>query len=132
MGSNTYLTKTGYVKNHKGMFKWRLSNRNVDNLKRTAFARDPKYLKKNTIPYIKNENATALATKHKLKNGMVYAGTPANTDWLSRIFFNKHGELYYGTLNGRKVRVTNTRGPLNFQITNPATLRKLKIGRAHV
>ena len=126
MGSNTYLTKTGYVKNHKGMLKWRMSNRNVDNLKRTAFARDPKYLKKNTIPYIKNENATALATKHKLKNGLVYVATPANTGWQSRIFFNKDGNLYYGTLNGRKVRVTNTRGPLNFQITNPATLRKLK------
>lgn len=123
---NKYLSRTGYVKTRKGKFNWSLNAYNVNNLKRIAFSRDPKYLYKPAIPFINTENASAFLPKLKLKNGQTHVASGLLSHWLSKAFFNKNGEVYFVTLNGRKIPVTSSNAKTYFQVTNPRILRTLK------
>lgn len=108
VNENTYMTRHGSVFNKKGKYKF-ITLPTVNSIKRRVYARDPKYLFKSTIPFIHRENSKPFLKKLKLSDGKVNVQVPGFASWLSRIFYNKSGELYYITLNGRKNKATNSK-----------------------
>ena len=124
LGSNLYMTKSGHPVNRKGLSLWRLSHYNINRMKRQAFAKDPKYMFKTSIPYFNGANISpAILSKLKLKNSDVFAHTNAYPTWKSRVYFNKRGDLHYITLNGRKVPISKS--DFWFQLNNKA-IRSMK------
>jgi hypothetical protein len=111
--SNTeYIDKNGNLYNNQARIKYDVVSAQRYNTAATqAFNKDPKFLKKSAIPYVgHNRPNDALMKKRKLKNstimrvGKTLSGS--NTGVRKKIYFNRHGFLYFLTLNGRKNSVT--------------------------
>jgi hypothetical protein len=125
---NKYISRYGDLYNKKGKRRFN-SISDVNAHKRQVYTRDPKYLFKPAIPFIKNENFAPFLKKLKLKNGKVEIQARNFPTWRSRVFYNKNGELHYVTLNGRKNKATST---LSYYMKmNPKIERSVKrsIGR---
>ena len=111
--SNTeYIDKNGNLYNNQARIKYDVVSAQRYNTAATqAFNKDPKFLKKSAIPYVgHNRPNEALKKKHRLKNSSVMRVgktlSGSNTGVRKKIYFNKHGFLYFLTLNGRKNSVT--------------------------
>jgi len=130
LGNNEYISKNG------GLFNSRASMRVVslkayNNARTRAFNKNPKFLKKYTVPYVGPGRLNqALMTKLKLKNskfsreGKNHRG--ALTGVHKKVYYNKNGELYYISLNGKKHQVNDLMTQSSFWISNPKTLRNHK------
>lgn len=115
--SGTIYRKSGEVHTYglSGQFK------HVINTRREAYTRDPKYLYKSVVPFLRRENRNA-GTKLKLTKAP-YSLHPNNEpNLLAQVFYNKNGHLYYVTMNNRKVKVTNASWP--FRIYNMSVYRR--------
>jgi hypothetical protein len=106
--SNTeYINKGGILFNSQARIKNGLTHREYNNASIRAFNKDPNFLKKSVIPYtyIGRPNQ-ALMTKLKLKNSTVEqrgrTSNGRNTGVWKKIYFNKKGDLYFISLNGKK------------------------------
>jgi hypothetical protein len=111
--SNTeYINKNGNLYNNQARIKYDVVSAQRYNTAATqAFNKDPKFLKKSAIPYVgHNRPNEALKKKHRLKNSSVMRVgktlSGSNTGVRKKIYFNRHGFLYFLTLNGRKNSVT--------------------------
>ena len=106
--SNTeYINKNGDLYNNQARLKWDGTAQRYNQAATQAFNKDPKFLKKSAIPYVgHNRSSGGFATKHKLKNStLIRTGrnlSGHNTGVHKKIYFNRHGILYFLTLNGRK------------------------------
>ena len=130
--SNTeYINKYGVLYNSQANPKTRLSYQNNNNARVRAFNRDPKFLIKQFIPYVgPNRSNEAFMKKLKLKYGKFHAiGTTLNgqsTDVRKKIYFNKQGNLYFISLNGRKIRMDGGTTNIQYHARDPKLLRKFK------
>jgi hypothetical protein len=136
--SNTeYISKNGELYNNQARMKWNVSAQRYNQAATQAFNKDPKFLKKSAIPYVgHNRSSGGFATKHKLTNStLVRTGLSLsghNTGVHKKIYFNRHGMLYFLTLNGRKNSVTSA--PAAYRIEGGTrTMRQFKrmIGESH-
>ena len=136
--SNTeYISKNGDLYNNQARLKWNVTAHRYNTAATQAFNKDPKFLKKSAIPYVgPNRPNNALMKKHKLKNSTVMRTgrtmSGANTGVHKKVYFNKHGLLYYLKLNGRKNYVVNAPNGYRVQ-SGSSNLRQLKrlVGMAH-
>ena len=136
--SNTeYINKNGELYNNQARMKWGVSAHRYNTAATQAFNKDPKFLKKSAIPYVgHNRPNNALMKKHKLKNStLIRTGktlSGSNTGVHKKIYFNKHGILYFLTLNGRKNSVMHA--PDAYRIEGGSrNMREYKrmIGQSH-
>ena len=136
--SNTeYISKNGELYNNQARMKWNVSAQRYNQAATQAFNKDPKFLKKSAIPYVgHNRSSGGFATNHKLTNStLVRTGKTLsghNTGVHKKIYFNKHGMLYFLTLNGRKNSVNLA--PNAYRIAGGSrNMRKFKrlIGMSH-
>jgi hypothetical protein len=135
--SNTeYMNKYGILHNSQAKVKADLFHRVYNNARTRAFNKDPKFLQKHHVPYISHGRPNqAFMNKLKLKNaeveqmGRTYNGR--NTGVSKKIYFNKKGELYYISLNGKKHKVDDFMTQKHFGIRNAKKVRNLKrlVGR---
>lgn len=130
--SNTeYINKSGILFNNQARIKNGLTHREYNNASIRAFNKDPNFLKKSVIPYtyIGRPNQ-ALMTKLKLKNskveqrGQTYNGR--NTGLWKKIYFNKKGDLYFISLNGKKHGVGHNMTQRYYKLKTPKNIRSLK------
>jgi hypothetical protein len=135
LSNNEYINKYGTLHNSQARIKAGLSYRIYNNAKVRAFNKDPKFLQKHHIPYVSEGRPNQeLMTKLKLKNstlkrmGRTYNGR--NTGVSKKVYFNKKGELYYISLNGKKHKVAYFGTQSYFRMSN-ANVREFKrtIGR---
>ena len=131
--SNTeYINKYGELYNNQARMKFGVSSRRYNNARTRAFNVNPKFLQSHLIPYIgPNRPNDAFMNKHKLKNSTVMrAGR--NTGVSKKVYFNKHGLLYYLRLNGKRNSVVHA--PNAYRIAGGSrNMRQMKrlIGMAH-
>ena len=131
--SNTeYIDKYGELYNNQARMKFGVSSRHYNNARTRAFNVNPKFLQSHLIPYIgPNRPNDAFMNKHKLKNSTVMrAGR--NTGVSKKVYFNKHGLLYYLRLNGKRNSVVHA--PTEYRIAGGSrNMRQMKrlIGMAH-
>ena len=136
--SNTeYISKNGELYNNQARIRTGVSAQRYNNAATQAFNKDPKFLKKSAIPFVgRNRPNEALTKKHRLKNSTVFrTGKTLNgrlTYIDKKVYFNKHGFLYFLTLNGRKNSVTLAPNAYRVQ-DGSRNLRQLKrlIGMSH-
>ena len=135
LGNNEYISRTGYLYNNRAI-PISATFQQYNNARTHAFNKDPKFLTRHAIPYISagRPNA-ALKTKFKLKNSTVLRRGnrySTNTGVNKKVYFNKRGNLYYLTLNGRKHQADYHTTHSNFWL-NPRELRRMKraIGQAN-
>ena len=136
--SNTeYISKNGELYNNRARVKWGVSPQRYNQAAIYAFNTNPKFLKKSAIPYVgRNRPNEALKKKHKLKNSTVFrTGKTLNgrlTAVDKKVYFNKHGYLYFLTLNGRKNWVTQAPNAYRVQ-SGSRNMRQLKrlVGMSH-
>ena len=133
LSNNEYINKSGIIYNGQAKMKPRITHPQLNNAATRAYNKSPKFLYKNAIPYVSGGRPnTALMTKLKLKNSTLFHHAKMNNGTISpvskKIYFNKKGELYFISLNGRKHRVDHY--PWNrqtlFKIKDPKDLRRLK------
>lgn len=136
--SNTeYIDKYGELYNNQARMKFGVSNRHYNNTRTRAFNMKPKFLQSHLIPYVgPNRPNDALMKKHKLKNSTVMRSGKTlrgNDTWVhKKVYFNRHGLLYFLTLNGRKNSVIHA--SQNYRVQpGSRNLRQLKraIGMSH-
>ena len=131
LSNNEYINKYGTLWNSRGVVKAGESYRVYNNAAVRAFNKSPKFLYKNLIPYVSNgrPNQTFM-NKLKLKNstllqqGKTYNGQ--NTGVSKKIYFNKKGELYFISLDGKKHRVDDYMSQTYYRTKTPKDIRKLK------
>jgi len=131
LGNNEYINKYGILYNRRGKTKSNLQHRDYNNALTRAFNKDPKFLQKHHIPYVAYGRPNqALMSKLKLKNstieitGKTYNGR--NTGVSKKVYFNKKGDLYYISLNGKKHKVDDYMTQSYFIIGDPKYVRRLK------
>jgi len=127
--NNEYINKYGVVYNSQANPKTR-SYQSNNNARVRAFNRDPKFLIKQFIPYVgPNRSNEAFMKKLKLKYGKFHAIGTLNgqsTDVRKKIYFNKQGNLYFISLNGRKIRMDGNTTNMQYHARDPKLLRKFK------
>ena len=132
LGNNKYINKYGTLYNGQAKMKTGTSSRNENNAKTRAFNMKPKFLQSHLIPYVgPNRPNDALMKKHKLKNSTVMR-SGRNTGVSKKVYFNKHGLLYYLRLNGKKNSIIHA--SQNYRVQpGSRNLRQLKrlVGLAH-
>jgi hypothetical protein len=136
--SNTeYISKNGELYDAMAYRKGDVSAQRYNQAATQAFNKDPKFLKKSSIPYVgHNRSSGGFATKHKLTNStLVRTGLSLsghNTGVHKKIYFNRHGMLYFLTLNGRKNSVTSAPAAYRIQ-SGSRNMRQFKrmIGESH-
>jgi tetratricopeptide (TPR) repeat protein len=103
---NKFVSRNGYVYNRNGsLFYSRYINSHARNtVLKNAYAKDPKYLRKYEIPFMSNGSAPA---RLKLMNNGTEIRGKYNDRMRAKVYFDKHGNLYFVTLNGRKIPVTD-------------------------
>jgi len=131
LSNDEYINKHGILWNSRGGVKNDQSYIVYNNSAVRAFNKSPKFLYKNTIPYVgPNRPNQALMTKLKLKNstitqqGKTYNGR--NTGVSKKVYFNKQGELYFISLNGKKHRVDDYMSQSYYRSRTPKDIRRLK------
>ena len=103
---NKFVSRNGYVFQRNGI---QIHSRYINSLEKNsilknAYNKDPKYLRKYEIPFMRNGNAPE---RLKLKsNGTTIAGR-YNDRMRAKVFYDKYGTLWFVTLNGRKISVTD-------------------------
>jgi hypothetical protein len=107
LSNNEYISKNGELYDAIAYRKGDVSAQRYNQAATQAFNKDPKFLKKSSIPYVGyNRSNNALMKKHKLKNSnLIRTGKTLsghNTGVHKKIYFNRHGFLHFLTLNGRK------------------------------
>ena len=138
LSNNEYINKTGSLYNSQAKMKTGILSQGYNNAATRAFNKSPNFLQKGMIPYINaNRPNQTFMTKLKIKNstlkkqGQTYNGR--NTGMSKKIYFNKKGELYYISLNGKKHKVDAFTTQHIFRAKNPKEVRALKrlVGAAH-
>ena len=138
LSNSEYISKTGTLYNNQAKMKTGISFQGYNNAAPRAFTKSPNFLQKGIIPYVNaNRPNQTFMTKLKLKNsrltqqGRTYNGR--NTGMSKKIYFNKKGELYFISLNGKKHKVDAFTTQYIFKAKNPKEVRALKrlVGRAH-
>jgi hypothetical protein len=129
--NNEYINRYGMLHNSQARLKLGETHLKYNSAKTRAFNKDPKFLVKHQIPYIYNGRPNqAFMTKLKLKySKIVRSGTTANGRNIGvnkKVYFNKKGDLYYISLNGKKHRVDDHRIQQHFWLRNPREFRNLK------
>ena len=128
LGNNEYIGKRGYMYNSSA-HTIPLTFQQYNNARTRAFNKDPKFLMKHVIPYMSAGRPNqAFKTKHKLKNSTVLQRGyrySTNTGVNKKVYFNKRGNLYYLTLNGKKRQADHHTTYSNFWL-NPRELRRMK------
>jgi hypothetical protein len=137
LSNNEYIARNGLLYNSQAKFKSH-SFKNYNNAGVRAFNKSPNFLQKYAIPYVGNNRPNQhLMTKLKLKNstllqqGKSYEGH--NIGILKKVYFNKKGDLYYISLNGKKHKVDDWKSQTYYRLHNkPKEFRQLKrlVGRA--
>jgi hypothetical protein len=136
LGNNEYVNKYGILYNSQAKTKIGLAHRVYNNARVRAFNKDPKFLKKHSIPYVSYGRPNqALKSKLKLKNstigimGKTYNGQ--NIGVTKKVYFNRRGDLYFISLNGKKHALNDYMTQSYFGIRDPKDLRRYKriIGR---
>jgi hypothetical protein len=136
--SNTeYISKNGELYDSMAYRKGDVSAQRYNQAATQAFNKDPKFLKKSSIPYIgRNRPNEALKKKHKLKNSTEFrTGKTLNgrlTAVDKKVYFNKNGILYFLTLNGRKIFANQAQNSYRIRAgsRNLRQLRRL-VGMSH-
>ena len=136
--SNTeYISKNGELYNNQAHMKFDVSHQRYNTAATHAFNKDPKFLKKSSIPYVgRNRPNEALMKTHKLKNSTVFrTGKTLNgrlTAVDKKVYFNKNGILYFLTLNGRKIFANQAQNSYRIRAgsRNLRQLRRL-VGMSH-
>lgn len=134
LSNSTYISKNGYVYNSSAR-TMPLTFQQYNNAKVRAFNKDPTFLMKKAIPYISTGRPNeALKTKFKLKNSTVlrrgYTHNGRNTGVNKKLYFNKKGNLFYLTLNGRKHQANYNSTQYHFWLSQKE-LRRMKRQVAH-
>jgi hypothetical protein len=131
LSNNEYINKYGIVYNGQAKVKIGLGYRVHNNAAVRAFNKDPKFLQKHIIPYVSNRRPNQeLMAKLKLKNttilrdGKTYEGR--STLVFKKVYFNKKGDLYYISLNGKKHKVDGAGTHRVYTIRNAKEVRRLK------
>ena len=130
LSNNEYINKEGTIYN--GQAKTKLTSyENDNNAAVRAFNKSPKFLQKHLIPYVSNHRPNQeLMTKLKLKyttmlrTGKVPLGRVLTIH--KKIYFNKKGDLYYISLNGKKHKVDAAKTHWLYRIENARDVRTLK------
>lgn len=108
---NKWIAKNGTVYRKNGrVYNFGSSYKKLINVRRNAYAKDSKYLYKSVIPYLRPENGAAPA-KLKLTRAHYDLHQSDDPEHKARVFYNKNGQLYYVTLNGRKINIRNASWP---------------------
>jgi hypothetical protein len=132
LGNTEYINKYGELYNSQARMKFGVSPRHYNNTKTRAFNMKPKFLQSHLIPYVgPNRPNEAFMKKHKLKNSTVMR-TGRNTGVSKKVYFNKHGLLYFLKLNGKKNSIIHA--SQNYRVQpGSRNLRQLKrlVGMAH-
>ena len=110
INNNTYVSTSGGVFNRRATLK-HIQPRELNALQTRAFNINPKHLVRHMIPLMSHGRPNeAFMKKHKLKNStLIRTGrnwNGRNNGVQKKVYFNKHGYLYYLRLNGKKVSVT--------------------------
>jgi hypothetical protein len=131
LSNNEYINKYGIVYNGQAKMKIGLGYMVQNNAAVRAFNKDPKFLQKHLIPYVSNRRPNQeFMAKLKLKNttilreGKTYEGR--GTFVFKKVYFNKKGDLYYISLNGKKHKVDGTGTHGFYTIRNAKEVRRLK------
>jgi hypothetical protein len=131
LSNNEYINKYGTVYNGQAKMKTGLGYESYNNAAARAFNKDPKFLQKHLIPYVSNRRPNQeLMAKLKLKNTtLLRSGRTYNGRYLAvdkKVYFNKKGDLYYISINGKKHKVDGTGTHGQYTIRNAKEVRKLK------
>lgn len=104
---NKFVSRNGYVYNRNGtlLFPRYINSHAKNTVLRNAYNKDPKYLRKYEIPFINNNTRPVPARLKLMANGTMITGR-YNDRMRAKVFFDKFGILYFVTLNGRKIPVT--------------------------
>jgi hypothetical protein len=138
LSNNEYISKNGELYDAIARAKTGVTAQRYNQAATQAFNKDPKFLKKSSIPYVgRGRPNEAFMKKHKLKNSSVMRVgktlSGGNTgDVHKKVYFNKYGHLYYLNLNGRKNLVMHA--PNAYRIEGGSrNMRQLKrlIGMSH-
>ena len=130
IGNNEYINKLGALYNNRGRVI--LGPYINENRARTrAFNQNPRFLKKWVIPYVgSNRPNQALMAKLKLKNATINHEGKNMVGQLTgvrkKIYYNKNGELYFISLNGKKHGIGNMHTQLNYRVRTPKNVRIYK------
>ena len=111
INNNTYVSTWGGVYNRRATLK-HITPLQLNALQTRAFNINPKHLVRHMIPLMPHGRPNeAFMKKHKLKNStLIRAGRTSNGNSngvQKKLYFNKHGYLYYIRLNGKKLSVTD-------------------------
>ena len=131
LSNNEYINKYGTVYNGQAKMKAGLGYESYNSAAVRAFNKDPKFLQKHLIPYVSNRRPNQeLMAKLKLKNTtLLRSGRTYNGRYLAvdkKVYFNKKGDLYYISLNGKKHKVDGTGTHGHYTIRNAKEVRRLK------
>jgi len=139
LSNREYINRNGIMYNNKGKGIRYVSHIQLNNVLTHAYNKSPKFLYKREIPLVSNGRPNqALMTKLKLKNSTlmrcgqrVYNG--GNIGVTKKVYFNKKGDLYYISLNGRKIKVDDAKTHIHFKMKNPTEVSRFKrlIGRVN-
>jgi len=126
LANNEYISKNGIIYNGQAKLKTGITHRQLNSAATRAYNKSPKFLYKHAIPYVgANRPNEGLVTKLKLKNSTLFHHGRGNNGSVSKkVYFNKKGELYFITLNGRKYKVNDLLR--YFRISDPKEVRRLK------
>ena len=132
LSNNEYINKYGTVYNGQARMKTGQGYRVYNSATTRAFNKDPKFLRRYSIPYVSNHRPNQeFMTKLKLKNttllreGKTYNGQ--STLVFKKVYFNKKGDLYYIRLNGKKRKVDDlVKTDSYYAIRNAKEVRRLK------
>jgi len=103
---NTFVSKSGRVYDRHGVQKTNLSPRQSNDIFRGVYALNKKYLRKPVIPFI--NNSSPVPAKLKLFNPQLQVISQVSPrTWGASVYFDKDGRLYYVTLDGRKVLISD-------------------------
>jgi hypothetical protein len=96
-----YVDKKGQVYNHLATPK-KLGPGSTNMILTSAFMMNPKFLLQKVIPYIGTGTPNqAFMNKHRLANGLTSV-VPNNGSFHKKVYFNRKGNLYYLSLDGKK------------------------------
>lgn len=126
-----YVSRTAVFYNKKGKMI-PVSPMEYNRNTRLVFGQDPKYLYKTYIPYIHTENNATFLPKLKVKRSNIVAEASRNRSEKARVYYNtRYGDLYYVTLNGRKIKASVANRLLIPRGSHANRVYKRLIGAAH-
>ena len=130
LGNNEYINNRGRLYNSGAVLKNSTYAAN-NNARTRAFNKDPKFLKRWAVPYVgPGRPNQALTRKLKLKNSTFNHEGKNYTRRLigirKKVYYNKNGELYFISLNGKKHGISNINTDPIFAVMNAKNVRRYK------